>query len=118
MSVDFKTKIGYGYMFTRDQVKELREKICSEEGADEFSDNLIWVNAYTESGDDAAFFGISLSSLDPGEWVDLNTLLDKVKSKNDEVVGRLVKMITDCDLPVPIDEFWEEPNLYVMQLVN
>lgn len=118
MSVNFETKIGYGYMFTRTQIEELREKIRSEEGADEFTDNLIWTNAYAESGDDAAFFGVSLSSLDPGEWVELNTLLDKVKDKNDEVISLLVKMITDCDLPVPIDEFWEEPNLYVIHLVN
>lgn len=68
MSVDYSTKLGYGFKVTKDEYLSLSKEKFNEFREDDYT---LALNSWASNATDY-FFGLDLKSIDPGEMTTLN----------------------------------------------
>jgi hypothetical protein len=112
MSIEYGTKFGFGFILSEAEVEEIDLKIGKDS---EFRDYLDIIDAYVPSKETVYFFGVDLSSIEPGMWINVSDVLDRVNINCDKYIAALIEKINGCG--VPFDPRWENPDLYILSTV-
>ena len=110
MGVDITARIGIGWIVTAEQREEMIEAALANASEDIcVEDEFHFINGYT--GDTDYFLGEWLSSVDAGEWEDLEGFSDGFD--DEEFMRKYTEILRVCGQALNLDD-WGPPKLYLI----
>lgn len=111
MGVDITAHIGIGWIVTAEQRDKMVETALAHTPKMYIEDEFRFINGYTE--DTYCFLGKWLSSVDAGEWEDLD--LERISDSFDDkdFMLKYSKILRVCGKDLNLED-WGPPKLYLI----
>lgn len=115
MSVDFSTRVGFGYMLTPDEHQQMIDYAEEHDMLGEVEDEFMCLDSWSGGN---YFLGEVFSTVEPGEYVTMDVVIYPPDFNPELFARRMEEILTICGVSILPETKWDNPKLYVMHIVS